>query len=418
MDNKKHKVLITNGRSPMTLDLVRNLGSAGHEIHVAETSFFHVCRFSNKVVRSHIIPSPRFSTELFIEAMIHIVKTNKIDLLIPAWEDALLIAQHQYRFPSFCKIFTSDFALLSKLHNKWGFTQFLGEIGIPAPESMLIESEEDLQKISLEEFALKACYSRASQKVYKLTKYDGLPKISCSKSDPWIAQKWLEGESFCTFSVCKDGKLKAHSTYPIDFVQQGKSTSLNNVQGYCLTFRSIHHEKIVQWVKDFAKKTSFTGMLAFDFIETAEGNLYAIECNPRITSGVTLFAESDNLDKAFFGEAEDKVITPGTAIQKQITIAMILYGRNSAYRGKTSQSYWKTFLQFRDIVFNRRDLKPFVIQPLLWIKYFFQSWKLGIKIPAAFTHDIDYNAEQSHPISNISRKIPRPRVKKETLSPP
>lgn len=60
------RILITGGRTPLALDLARHFHNAGHEIYVAETSKLHICRFSNTVTDSFVVPSPRFDSDEFI----------------------------------------------------------------------------------------------------------------------------------------------------------------------------------------------------------------------------------------------------------------------------------------------------------------------------------------------------------------
>jgi hypothetical protein len=42
-----------------------------------------------------------------------------------------------------------------------------------------------------------------------------------------------------------------------------------------------------------------TGQVSFDFIETADGRLYAIECNPRTHSAITMFYNHPGLADAY-----------------------------------------------------------------------------------------------------------------------
>ena len=117
------------------------------------------------------------------------------------------------------------------------------------------------------------------------------PHLEIKSYNPWIAQEWLEGSKYCTYSICHEGSMRAHATYPVRFAIDGNS---------CLTFEAIEHAGIHEWVEKFAKATNFTGQIAFDFIELPGNKLYAIECNPRATSGVHLFKHENQIDKAFF----------------------------------------------------------------------------------------------------------------------
>ena len=181
---KNKKILLSNGRYPITLDLVRNLAWLGHEIYIAETERFHLCRLSNTVKKSYVVPSPRFKENEHILSVIDIIQREKIDLFIPAWEDIFVIAKNLKRFPSFCKVLCSEFDLLHKLHNKWLFMKLLEDLDMPIPHTHIIKHKKDLKNIDSFPIALKACYSRASQQVHKITNKASMPTIDCSPSNP------------------------------------------------------------------------------------------------------------------------------------------------------------------------------------------------------------------------------------------
>jgi predicted ATP-grasp superfamily ATP-dependent carboligase len=223
-----------------------------------------------------------------------------------------------------------------------------------------------------------------------MTQGDPYPEITPSSDAPWVAQEWLEGKSFCTFSICHKGKVHAHSTYPVDFTIQKKGRLNSTVGSYCMTFKSIEHEAILGWVQNFIKKIRYSGLIAFDFIELANGDLYAIECNPRITSGITLFSNDSNLDKALFG-TNSELIAADPSIEKQITPGMILYGWRSAITCKKLPLFFSRLFRFKDLVFQKNDPLPFFAQAFLWLKHSYDIMLYKKRLHGAFTHDLDFD---------------------------
>ena len=96
----KKNILITAGRSWVTLDLARQLEQAGHKIYIADTSSSHVCRFSNATEKCFVVPSPRFEPAKFIDTLVDIVEKNKIDFLLPICEEIFYISKSLDRFPA------------------------------------------------------------------------------------------------------------------------------------------------------------------------------------------------------------------------------------------------------------------------------------------------------------------------------
>ncbi len=383
--NKKN-ILLTGARSPATLDLARQLSSAGHQVFVAETYELHVCRFSNAICKSFIVPSPRFNPQQYINKLVEITRNNHIDFLIPTCEEIIYISKNLEHFPDSCTVFCAPFETLNQLHNKWLFNQKLISFQFSAPYTKLITSYNDLHLLDRSKtYALKASYSRASQNIYKITPDTQLPKgLVIEKNNPWIAQEWIEGEKYCTYSICIDGQIFAHSIYPVRFAIDDSS---------CINFQSTKHLGIFEWVEKFAKQEKFTGQIAFDFIEPENGKIYAIECNPRSTSGLHLFHPHDRIDRAFFGENYYPILPP-IGREKQIALGMLLYSwQNRSFFNHIGEFFTQIF-KTKDVVFAFNDIMPFLAMPLVFGRYLYQKIKMGVRLPSIFTYDIDWNGNE------------------------
>jgi predicted ATP-grasp superfamily ATP-dependent carboligase len=375
-------ILITAGRSPITLDLARQFKAASHNVFVTETTRIHLCTFSNAIKKAFVIPSPRFEPDAFIDALVKTVTENDIDLLIPSWEETLNISMNKDKFPKSCKIYCSSFDVIHELHNKWDFIQKLNKLEIPTPKTVLIENKQDLQDLDFSTpYILKPCYSRASQKVCKVLPTEAPPNIEIESHNPWIAQEWLDGKKFCTYTLCHDGELKAHSTYPVGYSIDGNS---------CLTFEAVEHKKIYEWIKTFVKAQNFTGQVGFDFVEKADGSIYAFECNPRSTSGAHLFDPQDRLDLAFLNQNVDPIL-PLKGRTRQFACGMLMYGWRALPPEKTKLSYLWELISNKDIIFNKGDLLPTFTMPLLAFKYVSASRKMKERLISTFYFDLDWN---------------------------
>jgi len=63
----------------------------------------------------------------------------------------------------------------------------------------------------------------------------------------------------------------------------------------------------------------------------------------------------------------------------------------------------KTFFTTKDVVFRSNDLKPFLVEPLIFAKLWKQSRKLGLSFPDYYTHDHDWNGESINLKTSIQR---------------
>ena len=156
-----------------------------------------------------------------------------------------------------------------------------------------------------------------------------------------------------------------------------------------LNFEAIEHKTIYSWVSLFVAKKQFTGQIGFDFIETKQGKLYAIECNPRGTSGIHLFQQKDSFCEAFFNH-QKSIAIPQIGYAKKLGWGMLLYG----WKTRNLCKFIHTFIFVKDAIFSIKDIKPFFYQIVLFFVYLFRSLKLKAPIPAIFTFDIDWNGEE------------------------
>ncbi len=381
----KKKILLTFARSFLALHLARELKSSGHMIYTADSMGYHVSFFSNAVTKNFRVPSPRYHQDEYIQALIEIVKKEKIDLIIPIYEEISYLSKVRHLFPSSCELFFPEFENYDELHNKWKFQCKLEALDFDVLDKKLIRSGEEAKQFSFDKpFALKACYSRASQKVRKIGVNESLPHLDFQEHNPWIAQEWLEGERFCSYSICHQGNVHANVVYPVTYAIDGNS---------CITFESVDHPPIFEWIASFVKKTRFTGQIAFDFIISKANKIYAIECNPRATSGILLLGKDDGLDLALF-KNNKQTIHPKENTRRQIAFGMLLYGwKSSSIPNNRLSRYLYDLMRTKDVVFSAKDLKPFLFEPFIFANILLQSRKYRISLPDAFIHDHEWNGE-------------------------
>lgn len=388
-------VLITFGRSFLALEAARQWNAAGHRVIVADSISMTISRFSNAVDKYYHIPSPRFEQTAYVESLSDIIIKEKVDILFPIYEEISYIVKAKDLLPKSCTVFAPDFDLFNCMQNKWLFQQKLASLGFPTLKSVLVNSEADLAGHPFSTpFALKPCYSRASQKVMKVEHDAVPPQITFEPHNPWLAQQWATGNKYCTYSVCHNGKVTASSAYPVNYAIDGNS---------CLTFEAIEHQGILDWISRFVKAVNYTGQIAFDFIEEENGTLYAIECNPRATSGLLLFSLNQGLCSAFLNR-NDSLIVPDKSSRRQIAPGMLLYGwRKEAKQNNRFFDFLKHFFSTKDVIYRTRDLKPFLMEPFVFAKIWLNSRKLNLSIPNYFTYDHDWNGEPIEPVLGYDR---------------
>jgi hypothetical protein len=176
----------------------------------------------------------------------------------------------------------------------------------------------------------------------------------------------------------REGKILLHTNYPMKCTQG---------TGASLLFSHQPHPAIEQWVKTFGEHSKYTGQIAFDFIDG--DNLYAIECNPRMTSGIHCFGDFD-IYSVLKGEGK-ALPSPDQAIA--IKAALFLYA-NKEIKHIGFNEWFSSCIRTRDALFSMRDPLPGILWIVGYIVLAYRALRYRISIVEASTHDIEWNGKQ------------------------
>ena len=373
-------ILLTGGRAPATLELARAFHRAGHTVFMAESLRGHLSQPSAAVKANFVVPAPRQNKEAFLIALKHIIVENKIDILIPTCEEIFYVSMGRDELP--CTVFAEPIKKLNVFHNKWSFVVNAIGIDLYAPETILIANQDDVLHAYAHWRALilKPVYSRFAARTLIMPPLQ--KALSTLKFEtPWVAQEFLVGRQYCTYSVCHNGVVHAHTTYPTNFTAGPGAT---------IVFEHVEHPAIFNWVKTFVRENNFTGQIAFDFIQTAAGQLYALECNPRATSGMHLLASNPMFVDAFINP-QPGCVTPLDRSSHMLSAAMLMYALPDAIKNGNFINWLKTFFTSNDVIFDLRDPMPFLLQLRSVFAYLALARRYGITALEASTFDIEWN---------------------------
>ena len=389
IEGHSKNVLLTGGRAPVTLDLARKFNSYGMTVYVAESLPNHLCKYSRAVEESFELPAPKLFPDRYIEELKAVIVRKKIDLVIPTCEEVFYIARYKDNLtlarPE-VTVFVDSFEKLKMLHDKSAFIEYIGHLGKDIPRTWLLKSPEDVTNFYTrtqfsQRIIIKPVFSRFATKVFELEDGKNIPQLDVSIEHPWVVQEFITGKQYCSYSICHSGTVCVHTTYAAKFTA-GK--------GACICFNHINHPGIYQWVQEVVAKLQFTGQIAFDFIETPEGMLYPLECNPRATSGIHLLNPQ---------ELAEAMTVPTSALQpselrsNMIALAMLLYGLSQCKEFASLQRWLKIFWHSKDVIFSLDDPVPFFQQFVMMKTLYTICCTGGTSMLEATTCDIEWNGE-------------------------
>lgn len=259
-------------------------------------------------------------------------------------------------------LFADRLPALLRLHHKLDFIRTAASHGFRVPDSRLIGTPADLKEAlsawtDRERAVLKPAYSRFASQVQIGSPRPGRGHIQApanlSPGNPWVLQQYIEGAPICTYSIVRHGRVVAHAAYEARY-----RVGL----GAAVQFAALDHPGALRWVRRFAEAERLTGQIAFDFIEAPDGELFPIECNPRATSGIHLFAPEDGIAEAVLRhgepEREQALIAPAGGRQAMIGFAMAAYLLRRGLTWTERREALQALCRSRDVLFRARDPWP------------------------------------------------------------
>lgn len=313
------RVLVTSSRNPFALDIIRKLGSSGHSVVASDTYGGAVGSHSKYLTGHEVTASPRYETDRFIDDVNGIVEKYGIEVILPSFEEAFYLAARSKDLPEDVTLYTGNFDKLARLHDKASFKRLCQDAGVPVPETTVVTSQRELQEAiqKYPRYFARAAFSRGG--VALLTNTGPLAgkldpeDVTPTPDQPWLVQPFVDGPMVCTYSTIVEGRITSHCTYSVP-EQWDHSTGV--------AFLAVDSTETLEYIQKLVDTLDphFTGQLSFDFVND-NGQLYAIECNPRPTNGVILI-ETEGFVEALQGKNKDVVVAvPGT--EREIKSAVV-----------------------------------------------------------------------------------------------
>ena len=354
MFGKTMTILLTGTRSPATLDVARRLHAAGVRVVGADSMRFPLGKYSNSLAAHYQLPPPRQAPAEFLQALQRLLDKEQINLLWPTCEEIFHISQWHELLSQQTTLLCEPLATLLPLHHKLQFTEVVRALGtrVQAPESWAAADAPGNERL-----VWKPYFSRFAAQ----TRFDEPPL----NRDGWMAQRFIDGDEFCSWALCRGGKVHAMTMY---------RSQARAGRGAGCSFVPHWSEVAAEFVQALASRYNFTGALAFDFMVLPDGQTFVLECNPRMTSGIHLLSPHINLANVL----DEPTPLPPAMQAAQMTLPVLFSKPQLA-------------LVAPDVVFSESDPAPFWTQFLCAAEFMWRSHREGIPILSATTWDIEYN---------------------------
>jgi predicted ATP-grasp superfamily ATP-dependent carboligase len=377
-------ILLTSSRAPVTLELIRVFGRAGHSVYATDSIPWTLGSHSRYLARHVVTPPPRYDSAGFARALLRVIDQERIDWLIPTCEEVFYVARHHAELAARTRVCTEPLATLALLHHKGIFQRCAASLGLRTPRTTLVRDLAEL-RARLAEFPaylLKPAYSRFAMHIVtnRGPRAGWLPlhAVRPTPAQPWLLQEYIDGESICTYSTLHAGHVTAHCAY---------ATPYKVDHGSGARFETIDGAETLAIVRRLGAALRYTGQMSLDFIRAAD-RLYLLECNPRATSGLHLF-DPDQLIGGLTDPCQPTWVAP-PGRQRQLTLVLLA---DAARRLPHRQAPLRDLVGVRDVIFDRADPLPALVQLRMAAHFAARARRKRMGLTAATTDEIEWNGE-------------------------
>lgn len=357
-------IMLTGGKMTKALQLARSFHAAGYRIILVEAHKYWLAghRFSNAVDSFYTVPAPQKDPEGYTKALLEIVKKENIDVYVPvcspvsSYYDSLASPV----LSGCCEVFHFDAEVTKMLDDKFAFAEKARSLGLSVPKSFKITNPEQILNFNFS--------NEARKYILKSIPYDSvrrlnLTKLPCntyaetaafvkslpiSEENPWIMQEFILGQEYCTHSTVRDGELRLHCCCESSAFQ--------------INYENVDKPEILQWVSHFVKELKLTGQASFDFIQVEDGTVYAIECNPRTHSAITMFYNHPGVADAYISkEPLAEPLQPLPDSKPTYWLYHEVWRLNEIRSMQQLQTWIKNISRGKDAIFAINDPMPFLM---------------------------------------------------------
>ena len=364
IDNPQN-ILLTGGKMTKALQLARSFHAAGHNVILIETHKYWLSghRFSNAVKKFYTVPAPEKDPDGYCQAILKIVQTENIATFIPvsspvaSYYDSLageLIAP-------FCQVIHFSLEITQILDDKFTLCEKARSLGLSAPKAYLITDPQQILDFDFQtdnsKYLLKSIsYNSVSRLDMTQLPFEGMEdyitNLPISEENPWTMQEFITGQEYCTHSTVRKGKIRLHCC--------SKSSPFQ------VNYEHVERPEIYDWVEKFVQELNLTGQISFDFIQTEDGTVYPIECNPRTHSAITMFYNHPELANAYLQDSEDDQedpILPLPDSKPTYWLYHEIWRLTEIESFSDLQAWLRKMIEGTDAIFQVNDPLPFLTVP-------------------------------------------------------
>ncbi|BCJ89702.1 phosphoribosylglycinamide formyltransferase 2 [Terrihabitans soli] len=317
---RRLRILLTEGASTSAREAVTALGLAGHHIEIMDPDVHCISRFSRFVRKVHRCPPIASHPKAYLEFALELSRTGQFDVLLPIHEQGLIFSKALHRIPEGTSIALPAYEAYSTGLDKWTFSQKMRELGMPQPQTRVIDNAADIPDPGTP-FIVKRPMSTASRGVQVVKTKDDAAAARVQtggEHGPIIIQDFIDAPLEHAQLLFDHGRFVAMHGYRQIIRGAGGGEALKE---------SVWRLRVKTEMEKFAKALNWHGAISLDYLWKDE-TPYFVDCNPRLVEPMS--AHFSGLDLAgllvriSLGESPEEAPPSKTGVRTRLSLQALL----------------------------------------------------------------------------------------------
>lgn len=294
-------VLITDGNAKSSLNATRSLGKKGIKVIVGDAEGENLAGASRYCYKCFKYADPFTEPDKFLKDIISAVERHDIQLIFPMTDIAIdIILSHAISFEHSLLRALPSYESYSLVTDKTALIKLASTIGVPIPESVVIENKKQLLA-ALKHITFPIVIKPIRSRLFSKGRYTGTAVQYANSKEmllslyetneylrhPFILQRLINGHGVGAFTLCDHGK-------PIAYFSHKRLREKPPSGGVSALSESMELSKdIRKFTKRLIVAAKWHGVAMAEFkVDSMTGIPYLMEINGRFWGSLRLSIES------------------------------------------------------------------------------------------------------------------------------
>jgi hypothetical protein len=312
MKQQAARILVTGSSIFFSARLIHDLGRRGAKVTAADSLRFSAGKASRYTSQRLLLPAMNDDPGRYLELLIKELRRQPYDLLLPTFEESLLLAEYQDELRPHVRLFLPQFSAMYRLHHKPSLHEMCQSLNLPSPPTFVMNRADQLPlvtehlnfpvvvKLTGGNNSAGRTYCDDEEQLQQAFDRLSADPRKCGGELPFVQQK-IRGQLICTLCFCAKGQKLAEVIYrTLRTFPQAGGTSAHR--------QSIDHPEIARITERLTAATNWSGFIGFDFlVDEKTGIPYVIDANVRANPAIHLgYCAGLDWTQLILNLAEDK----------------------------------------------------------------------------------------------------------------